>query len=111
VKHWKLVTGTSKFRSALYWNGINLQAPLDSVTRFGQAISQHPPKSLSICIVPRGLCFEISLYQSHAFTPQYYEIGNILKPLRMLRNIDSISIVPAEKIEYVLYREPDAGEI
>jgi hypothetical protein len=29
----------------------------------------------------------------------------------MLRNIDSISIVPAEKIEYVLYREPDAGEI
>lgn len=66
---------------------------------------------MSICIVPRGLRFEISLYQSHAFTPQYYEIGNILKPLRMLGNIDSISIVPAEKIEYVLYREPDAGEI
>lgn len=29
----------------------------------------------------------------------------------MLRNIHIISIVPAEKIEYVLYREPDAGEI
>lgn len=111
VKHWKLVTGAFKLRSGLYWNGLNLQAPLDSVTRFCQAISQHPPKSLSICIVPRGLCFEISLYHSHATIPQYYEIGNILKPLRMLRNIDSLSIVPAEKIECVLYREPDAGEI
>ncbi|PMD18631.1 hypothetical protein NA56DRAFT_691078 [Hyaloscypha hepaticicola] len=50
VKHWKLVTGAFKLRSGLYWNGLNLQAPLDSVTRFCQAISQHPPKSLSICI-------------------------------------------------------------
>lgn len=111
AKHWKLVTGASKSRSGSYLSGLNLEAPLDSVTRFCQAISQLPPKSMSICVVPRGLCFEISLYRSNAFTPQYYEIGNILKPLRMLRNIDSISIVPAEKNEYVLYKEPDAGEI
>jgi hypothetical protein len=103
-KHRKLVIGASNSRG-----GLNCQAPLDSVTRFCQKISQHSPKSLSVCIVPRGLCFKICRLQF--FTPQYYEIGNILKPLRMLRNIDRISIVYAEKNEYVLYKEPDAGEI
>jgi hypothetical protein len=103
-KHWKLVNGASKSRG-----GLNRQASLDSVTRFCEAISQHSPKSLSVCIVPRGLCSESCRLQF--FTPQYYEIGNILKPLRMLRNIDRISIVHAEKNEYVLYKEPDAGEI
>ncbi len=91
------------------WGTSYLQAPLDSVTRFCQAISQNPPKSSSICIVPRGLWFET--HHSNTYTPRYYEVGNILKPLRMLRNIDSVSIVPAEKNEYVLYNEPDAGEI
>jgi hypothetical protein len=97
AKHWKLVMGASKSRG-----GLISQAPLDSFTGFCQAISQNPPKSLSICIVPRGLCFEIS--RVHPFTPEYYEIGNILKPLRMLRNIDRISITSAEKNDYVLYK-------
>lgn len=105
VKHWKIVIGASK---SLRWT--SRQAPLDSVVQFCRAISQHPPKSLTVSMVPRGYCFEDNIRRTF-FHPQYHDMVQVLKPLRMLRKIGKISIVSAGDDEWALYAEPTAGDI
>jgi len=105
VKHWKVVIGAHKdiFRDS--------EAPTPSFVHFCRAICQHPPKSLTVSIVPRGNCLVKQLCNYANVTAQYHDITEVLKPLRMLRNIKRVSIVAGEIPDFPVYREPAPGEI